>query len=67
MPDGHLDPRRAQADALATLARIAFQQGDHPRAVEIQTKAVAVAPKKDVARQQAVLDAYQNNRLPAAE
>ena len=57
----------AQADALATLARIAFQQGDHPRAVEIQTKAVAVAPKKDVARQQAVLDAYQNNRLPAAE
>ena len=57
----------ARADALATLARIAFQQDDHPRAVEIQTKAVAIAPKNDVARQQAVLDAYQNNRLPAGE
>ena len=57
----------AQAAALATLARIAFQQGDHPRAVEIQTKAVAVAPQKDKARHQTVLDAYQNNQLPAGE
>jgi len=56
-----------QAAALATLARIAFQQGDHPRAVEIQTKAVAIAPKKDAPRQQTVLDAYQNNQLPPVE
>jgi len=57
----------AQAAALATLARIAFLQGDPPRAVELQTKAVAAAPKKDAPRQQAALDAYQNKQLPPGE
>jgi thiol-disulfide isomerase/thioredoxin len=54
----------SQAAALATLARIAFLQGDKPRAVELQTKAVALAPKNAALRQQTVLDAYQQNRLP---
>ena len=53
-----------QATALATLARVAFLRGDQPRAVDLQTKAVALAPKQDAPRQQAVLDAYQQNHLP---
>ena len=57
----------AQPHALATLARIAFQQGDQPRAVEIQSKAVALAAKNDQARLQTALDAYQKNQLPTGE
>ena len=56
-----------QATALATLARIAFLKGQKPGAVEIQTKAVAAASKKDAPRQQSVLEAYQQGHLPEAE
>ena len=59
-------PGDPQATALATLARIAFLRGQKPRAVEIQTKAVASASKKEALYQKAVLEAYQQGRLPEA-
>jgi thiol-disulfide isomerase/thioredoxin len=57
-------PGGPQANALATLARIAWLRGQKPRAVEIQTQAVASASKNDAPRQQAALEAYQQGRLP---
>lgn len=56
----------AQAPATATLARIAFLKGDKARAVELQTKAVSLTPKSGEAAAKAALEAYQQDRLPAA-
>jgi predicted Zn-dependent protease len=53
-------PQRSAA--LAVLARAAFQGGDKPKAIELQTKAVAAAP--DDASAAATLKAYQEDRLP---
>ena len=49
----------AQSSALATLARIAFLQGDKARALEIQTKAVAAASSAEAPEAAKVLESYK--------
>lgn len=53
-----------QAAALATLARIAWLKGEKSRAVEIQSKAVELAPAAEAPAAKAALEAYQQDRLP---
>jgi thiol-disulfide isomerase/thioredoxin len=53
-----------QAAALSTLARIAWLKGEKARAVEIQSKAVSLAPAAETAAAKAALEAYQQDRLP---
>lgn len=52
----------AKASALATQARIAMLGGDQDRAVELQTKVIALQPDSVVAK--SALEAYQRGRLP---
>lgn len=49
----------AQGSALATLARIAFLNGDKTRAVELQKQAIPLTPQADQAAEEAVLKSYQ--------
>ena len=49
----------ARSSALATLARIAFLQGDKTRALEIQTQAVAAASSAEAPDAQKVLESYK--------
>lgn len=58
-------PSAAQSPALATLARIAFLRGDKTRAVEFQTKAVALAAPADAPAAKATLETYQQDLPPA--
>jgi thiol-disulfide isomerase/thioredoxin len=53
-----------QAAALATLARIAWLKGEKARAVEIQSKAVELAPAAEAPAAKAALEAYRQDRLP---
>lgn len=48
-----------QGSALSTLARIAFLKGDKAKAVELQTRAVPLAPKAEQAAAKATLESYQ--------
>ena len=55
-------PQRSAA--LAVLARIAFQQGDKAKAVELQKQAVETAPAADAPAAKVALEAYGEGRLP---
>lgn len=57
----------AQGPALGTLARVAFLKGDKVRAVELQTRAVSLMPKGGEEAAKATLEAYQKDRLSAAQ
>ncbi len=50
--------------ALAVLARIAFQQGDRPRAIELQKQSAATATTADATAAKALLNAYEKGGLP---
>jgi thiol-disulfide isomerase/thioredoxin len=63
MAEGEGDGRAA---ALATLARIAFLDGDAARAVDLQTRAAAAAPPAAAAAARAALEELRQGRLPAA-
>jgi thiol-disulfide isomerase/thioredoxin len=59
-------PGEVQGAALSTLARVAFLKGDKDRAVDLQMKAVALAPKAGADAARAMLECYRAGRLPAA-
>ncbi len=53
-----------KSGALAVQARVAFRQGDAPRAVELQKQAVAAAAPDETAAAKQAQEAYEQGRLP---